>query len=204
MRYVALIAVLAFAAACYSASNVSYSNPQTTGNQWLIEFRTDESKVMLTMQYRRERENGKFSHSSTGFGIALDQLSGLSRDQMLSAAGNVVRFQLKRDAGTFSFEGWFKEGNGSGHFTFTPNSSFAAELGRLGFGKSDDEQLQALAMSDVGMAYLNELKAQGYDTTTVDQLRFGMSSGLLGMIRRPATLHVKALLKGEGDWRQHD
>ncbi len=32
-------------------------------------------------------------------------------------------------------------------------------------------------------------------TTTVDPRRFGMSSGLLGMIRPPATLHVKALLK---------
>jgi hypothetical protein len=31
-------------------------------------------------------------------------------------------------------------------------------------------------------------------TTTVDQRRVGMSSGLLGMVRRPATLHVKALL----------
>ncbi len=31
-------------------------------------------------------------------------------------------------------------------------------------------------------------------TTTVDQGRFGMSSGMLGMIRRPATLHVTAVL----------
>jgi polyisoprenoid-binding protein YceI len=31
-------------------------------------------------------------------------------------------------------------------------------------------------------------------TTTVDQHRLGMSSGLLGMIRRPATLHVRARL----------
>ena len=38
-------------------------------------------------------------------------------------------------------------------------------------------------------------------TTTVDQQRLGMSSGQLGMIRRPATLHVKALLKGDGDRR---
>ena len=29
-------------------------------------------------------------------------------------------------------------------------------------------------------------------TTTVDQRQLGMSSGQLGMIRRPATLHVKA------------
>ena len=41
-------------------------------------------------------------------------------------------------------------------------------------------------------------------TTTVDQRRFGMSSGLLGMIRRPATLHVKALLKRDADGRHHD
>jgi hypothetical protein len=31
-------------------------------------------------------------------------------------------------------------------------------------------------------------------TTTVDPRRFGMSSGVLGMIRGPATLHVRALL----------
>jgi polyisoprenoid-binding protein YceI len=35
-------------------------------------------------------------------------------------------------------------------------------------------------------------------TTTVDQRQFGMSSGHLGMIRPPATLHVKARLRGEG------
>ena len=31
-------------------------------------------------------------------------------------------------------------------------------------------------------------------TLTVDQMEFGMSSGMLGMIRRPATLHVKTRL----------
>ena len=36
-------------------------------------------------------------------------------------------------------------------------------------------------------------------TTTVDPRRFGMSSGLLGMIRGPATLHVKALLTTDDD-----
>jgi polyisoprenoid-binding protein YceI len=41
-------------------------------------------------------------------------------------------------------------------------------------------------------------------TTTVDQRRFGMSSGVLGMIRGPATLHVEALLKRDIDGRHHD
>ena len=33
-------------------------------------------------------------------------------------------------------------------------------------------------------------------TTTVDQRQLGMSSGQLGMIRGPATLHIKARLRG--------
>jgi polyisoprenoid-binding protein YceI len=42
-------------------------------------------------------------------------------------------------------------------------------------------------------------------TTTVDQRRFGMNSGVLGMIRRPATLHVNALLKRDAYGRHfHD
>ena len=36
-------------------------------------------------------------------------------------------------------------------------------------------------------------------TTTVDQRRLGMSTGRVGMIRPPATLHVKALLKSDAD-----
>ena len=36
-------------------------------------------------------------------------------------------------------------------------------------------------------------------TTTVDQRQFGMSSGRLGMIRQPATLHVKARLSQRGE-----
>jgi polyisoprenoid-binding protein YceI len=36
-------------------------------------------------------------------------------------------------------------------------------------------------------------------TTTVDQARFGMSDGVLGMIRSPVTAHVRTRLKGE--WR---
>src|SRR5687767_5624288 len=169
IRFIALAGILSLVWACYPASEVSYSNQQTSVNQWLIEFRNDEATLQLTMRYRRAQDGGS-GHSNVGFGITLDQLDGLTREQVMSAAGNAVRFQLKRDAGTFNFEGWFKEGNGSGHFTFSPNSSFAADLSRQGFGRANDEQLQALAMSDVGFAYINELKAQGYDTATIDQL----------------------------------
>ena len=166
----ALFGVLLLFWACYPASEVGYSNPQeSTINQWLIEFRNSEAKLQLTMRYRRKGDTG-FSYSNTGFGVTLDQLTGLQREQVLSTTGTNVRFQLKRDAGTFNFEGWFKDGNGSGHFTFSPNTAFASELARQGFGRPTDEQLLSLALGDTGFAFINELKAQGYDTSTVEQL----------------------------------
>jgi len=44
------------------------------------------------------------------------------------------------------------------------------------------------------VAQLDDGRLEIEATTTVDQQSLGMSTGLLGMIRRPATVHVKALL----------
>jgi hypothetical protein len=168
-RFVGLAAILSLLWSCYPTSKISYSNPQdSAAYQWLGEYKTTESKIQLTLRYRRLRDSG-FSYSDTGFSSTLDQLIGLTREQVFSSGTN-VKFQLKRDAGAFNLEGWFKDGNGSGHFTFSPNASFAAELDKQGFGRPTDEQLLSLAMNDTGFAFINELKAQGYDTSTVDQL----------------------------------
>ena len=47
---------------------------------------------------------------------------------------------------------------------------------------------------DATVAQLDHARLDIEATTTVDQRRLGMSNGLPGMIRRPATLHVKARL----------
>src|SRR6185295_954117 len=123
IRVVTVLAALCLLWACYPSTEVTYSNPQDISSQWLIEYSTTENKLQLTMRYRRTRDTG-FSYNDSGFNVTLDQLTGLTRDQLLSQTGTNARFQLKRDAGTFDFEGWFRQGNGSGHFTFTPSSSF--------------------------------------------------------------------------------
>ena len=137
---------LALLWACYPLADTTYSNPQQFGTgQWLIEFRPGESKLHIEMRY--ERHDAKGDHTSShGFTIDPALLSGLSRDQATSVGTN-VRFQLKRDAGTFTFDGWFKEGNGSGHFTFTPDHGFASQLTSEGYGSPTDEQLLSLAMT---------------------------------------------------------
>src|SRR5262245_1677234 len=120
-RLIAVLGILTLTWACYPTAETTFSNPQdSTVNQWLIEFRTGEQKIELTMRYSRKRDGGSSNHwsSDTSFSVSPDQLVGLTREQAMSA-GTQVHFQIKRDAGTFNFEGWFKEGNGSGHFTFS-------------------------------------------------------------------------------------
>src|SRR5678815_1511476 len=123
IRVLAVLAALCLLWACYpAASEATYTNPQSiTSSQWLIDHSTTDNKLELTMRYRRTRDTG-FSYHDSGSNVTLDQLTGLTRGQLLSATGCLVRFQLERDAGTFAFEGWFKQGNGSGHFNFTPNN----------------------------------------------------------------------------------
>ncbi len=169
-RLVAVLGSLALAWACYPVIDTSYSNPQDSGNaQWSIEFRTGEEKVHIELRYERKSEKGTHS-SSHGFTLDPSLLSGLTREQAMSSGAH-VQFQLKRDAGTFNFDGWFKEGNGSGHFTFIPDRAFAAQLSSQGFGSPTDEQLLSLAMSDTGFALINELKTQGYERPTLNYQR---------------------------------
>src|SRR5437667_1557371 len=168
-RLVAVLGLLALMWACYPVIDTSYSNPQDSGTgQWLIEFRTGEEKVHIELRYERKSEKGNHS-SSHGFSIDPGRFSGLTREQAMSGGAH-VQFQLKRDAGTFNFEGWFRDGNGSGHFTFAPDRSFAAQISSQGYGSPTDEQLLSLAMSDTGFALINELRVQGYERPTLDQL----------------------------------
>ena len=168
-RLVAVLGLLALMWACYPVTDATYSNPQDSGTgQWLIEFRTGEEKVHIEMRYERKSEKGNHSNSH-GFSIDPGRFSGLTREQAMSGGAH-VQFQLKRDAGTFNFEGWFRDGNGSGHFTFAPDRSFAAQISSQGYGSPTDEQLLSLAMSDTGFALINELRVQGYERPTLDQL----------------------------------
>jgi hypothetical protein len=172
-----LLCLLTISLACVPASYTNDTSPWAADasatsaqvsftGQWLVEFRTGEDKVQFSLLY--ESRSGHDTNN-TGFHIAPDQLRGLTRDQAMSG-GTHVQFQLKRDAGTFNCEGWFKDGNGSGHFVFAPDANFAAELKRQGYGSPSAEQQFYMALSDVSLAFIEELKAQGYERPTLEQL----------------------------------
>jgi DNA-binding transcriptional MerR regulator len=172
-----LLCLLALSLACVPAS---YTNNTGAGDadassvaaqvsftgQWIVEFRTGEDKVQFSLRYQ-SRDGHDFNN--TGFNITPDRLQGLTREQAMSG-GTHVEFQLKRDAGTFNCDGWFKNGNGSGHFVFSPDPIFAAELKRQGYGSPSPEQQFSMALSDVSLGFIEELKTQGYERPTLDQL----------------------------------
>src|SRR5918912_388793 len=101
--------------------------------------------LSLTLQYHYKRSKGDSSgewdgYSNTSRSVPASDLQGLTRAQAMSATGTQVSFRIVRDAGTLNCEGWFREGNGSGHFTFAPSASFASELQRRGMGAPTAQQ----------------------------------------------------------------
>lgn len=101
IRFIAVLAVLSVVGACFPVTQASYSNQQkvTTVTQWMMEFYNEEAKVHLTLRYYNERIGGYgYDHQGFGIGIGLDQLVGLTREQVMSSSGTNVRFHMKRDA----------------------------------------------------------------------------------------------------------
>jgi beta-lactamase regulating signal transducer with metallopeptidase domain len=125
----------------------------------------------------RPSENARVVHlrlnesldSSSGFTIAIERLEGFS-SAWLSGAGGPGKFAIRRDAGLLAFEGTFRSSVGGGTYTFTPSTSFPAELAKRGFARPTPADQYLLARGDIGFAFLDELTAQGYARPDLAQL----------------------------------
>ncbi|HVG17658.1 MAG TPA: hypothetical protein VNI02_01295, partial [Blastocatellia bacterium] len=160
-----IVALLAGGLGCLSLIGASAQSRYE--GQWTIENRRDRTALHLTLIYG-DGTQGR-NTNTTGFDIAPEHLQGLSQAQIMSA-GSQVRFQIVRDAGVLNCEGWFKDGRGSGHFTFAANPSFVSELKRRGYDEPTERQMFHMATSGMTLAFLDELKAQGYAQATLEQI----------------------------------
>jgi hypothetical protein len=142
------------------------NTPPLTG-QWL--FDSTGTNAWFTFRYDSRRElMGGWGFSTNSTTVPLAQL-GIS-DAMLNSAGQQVKFDLARAAGTFKCEGWVHNGSGSGHWNFAPNAAFPGELSKRGVqGTPTDEQLLRLAMSNLTLDLVDEFKRDGY-AMSVDNL----------------------------------
>jgi hypothetical protein len=115
------------------------------------------------------------SHMTWGETMPLSAFEGLSASTIASsrAASNFV---MRRDAGTFEFEGTFRDGEGAGHFTFVPNASYLAQLRSMNVrndeGGDENELLFRLAMHDVSADFIRSFRSLGYDAPIGTYIRF--------------------------------
>ncbi len=93
-----------------------------------------------------------------------ETVPGLSAAAVRSATTTPVQFQLKREAGTISFEGIFKNGDGGGQFTFAPSSRFLPAIRATGIemdlaaDRSEEEVLLSLALIDLTTDYVRSIR----------------------------------------------
>lgn len=158
-----LISLLTLLTGCSSAS--SMNTQESITGQWTIEpVAAAGNEVKLVLQ-RRVPENT----STTTFNIPLEKLIGLTSGQV-AANSSSVRFELVREAGTFTCEGKFNAGRGSGTFVFSANPNFSKNLNALGYKNLSNERIFEMALYDITTGFIRDLKSLGYDNPPVEQL----------------------------------
>ena len=138
---------------------------QTFPGTWTISPSYDSNHVSLEL--RSEGSEGSYHDDSSNV-VTLGDL-GLSR-ALLDSSGARTAFGLRRDAGTFAFDGWVQQGEGSGHFTFTPNPRYEDELRTRGYTIDEPRKLMTAGLLDLSIAYIDEIRGMGFNDLTFDNL----------------------------------
>lgn len=154
-----------------SARSASFISPAQAAQaaitgEWLADFnRKNADEVQFTI-IRRSARGG--NHTSSD-GLRLSEFQGLTREQAFGAR-NEARFRLVREAGTFEFEGSFREGKGAGHWTLTPNQSFVSAMRGRGYDNLTEDDLFSAALFDINIKSIEDLKSAGYDRLSFKEL----------------------------------
>ncbi|HEY7215464.1 MAG TPA: hypothetical protein VIC28_12590, partial [Thermoanaerobaculia bacterium] len=125
---------------------------------WSLERQSDGS-VWLEMRMRSENGRHNWSNSST---FPASELQGLG-------AGPEVRFEIRRDAGTFRFEGRLEGKQGTGFFTFEGNPAYVRDMSAMGYRVAEDRLLE-MALHDVSLSFVREIHDLGYRDVSLDKL----------------------------------
>ena len=108
-------------------------------------------------------------NSSSDSNVPLERLEGLTAAQ-LTGSGGPVQFRMRRDAGTFTFEGVLRNGVGAGTFSFAADTNFPEELTKRGFARPTAAEQYQMARHDIGYAFVDELSKQGYTKPQTSEL----------------------------------
>ncbi len=147
-----------------------------------------DGKIQMNLRVDRGRGD-----SNNGFSIALSRLEGLSATVANGTASD-VSFRMVREAGTVTFDGDFRNGRGTGFFTFVPDAAYASAMDNLGYGGLSAERVYQFALHDVTTEYVRGLQDLGYEGLSEEDLnRFAIHGVRLDYIRGMNDLGYRAI-----------
>lgn len=128
--------------------------------RWTIDVPAGADKARLQLQQ---------GNDSLSVHVPLAQFTGLNASALRSEVSN-TGFQLARDTGTFTFNGSFQSGRGSGEWSFKGNSAFVSDMRKHGYDQLTEENLYRLALNNITASYIGELAQAGYRNLPVNAL----------------------------------
>jgi hypothetical protein len=97
-------------------------------------------------------------------------VSALQGIDLTTPGKHDVRFTINREAGRIDAEGFMKDGEGAGIFSFTPDPNYVPAMSRLGFGGIDSHMQFAMAIHDVTQEFARTMKAENLSGLDTDKL----------------------------------
>jgi Zn-dependent protease with chaperone function len=140
-----------------SAGEEKHAAAESRQGTWSAERKGDKVDLEMSMSW-----GGGHHRWSMGETYDAKDLPGI-------AAGSDVHFEMRRDAGTFRFEGKFKGDQGTGFFTFAGNPGYVRDMAALGYKVTEDRLLE-MATHDVSLSFVREIHDLGYRDAALDKL----------------------------------
>ncbi len=136
-----------------TSSRRAAAGGQDLSGTWELRPSDEPGRVQLDVRM------GDGRHGRT---VPLAQVEALTAGQISATTNGSVQFPIRREQGTFTIDGACRTGVCAGTYAFEPSPAFAEELQRRGIGRPAPQDQLALAIADVGTAYLDALDVAGY------------------------------------------
>lgn len=156
-----LAAALVWGAGATSAGHQSGVAMRGGTRTWRLGPSEHQKRGELMLRLDRRWEG---NHWGESFPVDLAELHGLDAN----ARGD-VSFELRRDAGTITFEGEMSGRRGQGTFDVVPDRGYLGDLARLGH-RLDDDQAYAAVVHDIHRDFVRDVVELGYRTLDWDHL----------------------------------
>lgn len=136
--------------------------------EWTAEVSKKQPDLInVSFNRRSNGGNGDYNNMSSRT-LSMSEFQGLSAG-LVNSPKTDVTFSLNREAGSIAFEGYFREGRGTGFWTFTPNANFHSMM-KAKYGYLNDEEMLRATLNNLTGKYMDEMKAAGFGDLEYDQL----------------------------------